>query len=279
MLKLSVAREPNGFYNIGMICYFNSLLQSLISCTQIADININKKSQNDLLNEYIKLVNDNNPISTQSISVLKCLMEKLQNSKNKSQFGHWQESASEGLVLFMEQMPKNINELILHRQKKFVMCGNCGKCGNTTESYNIHFEMFGTNIKSVDELVRHLLLNSECVPDYICDFCHKTNPRTIQYEKLDMLPEIVVLLYNKYNEEEHLKTHFVPAEFVISNLKYKQVAQIRHYGNLNGGHYTACVARDDKIYLCNDSNISHGDLNPNSAAYMVFYSYAGSDTN
>ena len=36
---------------------------------------------------------------------------------------------------------------------------------------------------------------------------------------------------------------------------YKLVATVNHMGNQFSGHYTACSYRDNKWWMCNDSNV------------------------
>lgn len=239
-------------------------MQSLISCTQIKSAY--KDNSNILLNKFIELTEN----KTTSEDVLRCLL-RYPNAQN---YGRWQESADEGLIFFMDNMPAYIRELMMYRNKVFTVCGNCGYRGDITLQHHTQFMMYGTNIHNTEEFIKTLKLRAEYDADYKCDKCHLKNPKTIRYEKLDMLPEIIVLLYNKFNYAEKSKLHYFPPEFTISNMKYQQVAQIRHYGSLNGGHYVANVLRDN-IYMTNDEHISTGTLEPDQSVFLVFYSYKG----
>lgn len=258
---------PYGFNNTGVICYWNSLMQCLLSCTSIAEY-LKSTAITSLTQQYIKAAEEKDP--NISAIILNNVISLL-----RQRFGGSQESASEGYILLASLLP--INYLITHRHLRTIKCGACDKVGDILKETSIHFEMFGSeaeSIKNTEDFVRFIKNRRIPVSDYKCEYCGACSKNSIQYEKLEMLPEIIVLIYNKYSPEAKSKTLFIPAEFTISKLHYTQVGQIRHSGNLNSGHYWAVIKRNNKIYVANDNNISGGivgDLTPDPQTYMVFY--------
>lgn len=253
------APEPHGFINTGVICYWNSLMQCLLSCTSINDI---LKSE-----QYIKL-----QTSQDSHSFLQYVIQQLRAKNINYTFGNSQESASEALVLLTEVLP--IDYLLHHRYRRYVECGNCGKLSDIKKEHTLHFEMFGAvaeAISNTTEFIQFLKRRQTHITDYICDHCDMTSAKSTRYEILEMLPEIIILVYNKYFNKSN--SFFIPTEFAVGHLKYIQVGQIRHSGSLYGGHYWAIIRRNNKIYMANDLTIMQmpAEMETSPQIYMVFY--------
>lgn len=253
--------EPYGFNNTGSICYFNSLLQVLLSCTSLHKITYNdSNSLEAVFNSVVRNSKNLKPLSSYF------LLNELQSSK----FGHGQESASEALTLLLDNINnKELSNLFMHR---FRYTNKCNECNYTTEELRDHsylFEMFHT-----DEVTIHKMsVQRSTLHDFPCSKCGKCNMTRLSL--LTMLPEIICCLFNVYYIK---KKHNFPQtlEFPGSSgktLKYILVGQIEHSGSLEGGHYWSRALRNDGVYLFNDNHYEPSKLEPTSNTYMIIYNF------
>lgn len=253
--------DPYGFNNTGSICYFNSLLQVLLSCTSLH--RIDWKDSNYLETKFHNIINNSNNLHPNMSSEL---LVELQDSN----FGHGQESASEALTLLINKINnKALNNLFMHR---FRYTNKCNECGYTTEElkdYSFFFEMFHT-----DEVTVHkMAVQKTNLQDFECIKCKKNN--MTRTSVLTMLPEIICCLFNVYFVK---KIHKFPQilDFPSVNgkkLRYILVGQIEHSGSLHGGHYWSRAVRKNGIYLFNDSSYSTSELEPTPNTYMIVYNF------
>ena len=250
--------EPAGLHNTGSICYFNSLLQVLASCTSLHSwISTSGSELEDRFKEYI--VKKFDPmVSTNLLVLLK---------KRVPTFGNGQESASEAFVLMLNTINSNsLNNLFIHRFRYNIKCLSCFYTTKLTNDHSMLFEFFGNNEINVQNmLVQKILLS-----DYKCEKCN--NIGAVKMSKLTMLPEIIVCLFNVYYEKKiHTFPLFLEFPGIEKKLRYIIVGQIEHSGNLNGGHYWSRALRKDGIYLFNDNTFSKSTIEPTANTYMVIY--------
>jgi len=276
---LSNPPPTRGLNNTGVICYLNTLLQCLMSVTQIRDYLIDKghvpiEQFGTPINEYLKL-EDGSPF--QSAAVYQSLL-KYMKAKGIS-FNNFigQASSSEAYVYLMDAL--NVEYVTMHRYMRVVTCGSCGKNGTEKKEESTHFEIFeesALNIKTPEEFANNLLRKTTHVGDYKCEHCNNTHCNTQQVQTLTMVPDALVILFNKYTNMSKNQTMYCPNYFefpgVDGPMKYEQVGQARHYGSLGGGHYFAVVKRQDRWYIANDMQITPTIFEQSPNTYMVFYS-------
>lgn len=260
-LNFNFLPNPAGLYNTGSICYFNSLLQVLISCTSLHTWSSKSKTE---LEDAFKLFIDNSetldPMA--STNLLSALRKKVPS------FGNGQESASEAFVFLLNSIDNaELNNLFTHRFRYTITCKRCSHKTKEVADTAILCEIFDTN----NFTEKNLLCRKQVLNDYKCDNCNLTGATKIS--KLTMLPEILVCLFNVYYTK---KNHNFPnmLEFPGSNnrkLKYLLVGQVEHSGSLNGGHYWSRAIRKDGIYLFNDNSYSKSELIPTVNTYLVVY--------
>lgn len=154
------AVNPIGFRNTGVICYFNSVLQSLLSCTSFIDkikeekLKIdNPNKDNIVLKEFIKLINLYNmfinkseikqdgekrdEIQKMSISLWKSMA--ITNKQKNSNFSfNGQQCAGEGLNQLLESMEElqGIQNLFMHRYTSNLYCFDCKKWVSKVDNTN-----------------------------------------------------------------------------------------------------------------------------------------------
>jgi ubiquitin C-terminal hydrolase len=118
--------------------------------------------------------------------------------------------------------------------------------------------------------------NMEDLEDYTCDKCNTRLKNVHRVYTLKMLPEIVVIIFNKYGRKINCyypsSLSFPAKNMNKKTIDYKLVAQIDHSGSMSGGHYVAKGVRGKEVFLFNDSSVSQSELGPTNGAFMVFYS-------
>jgi ubiquitin carboxyl-terminal hydrolase 2/21 len=278
-LKDEFSPSPYGLANGGATCYWNTLLQCLLSCTQITETSVkNNYPLNSLIGQLATMAYKADNMA--GINFLRTFLITMHQKELTFNFGIGQESTSEGLILLVDLLPAEIKSLFLHRYVRYKVCGNCGHESDKIRLESIHFEFFEFKvclIESAEKFAEHLLEKADTIPDYKCDSCGQMHPNTIGVERLTMASEIIVILFNKYDMISRTKNYFIPDEFELPSnngqpLKYKLVGQARHNGSLHGGHYWAMIRRKGKVYMANDSAINEVEnFDRNPATYIAFY--------
>lgn len=271
--------KPNGFMNTGVICYFNSLIQCLISCTSMTELVMNDpdiKNRNILTNAYhstlTKLAGANSEVL--SPMLWNCLMKRIRDTGKFGGFGRGQEDSNEGFHVFIESLGSaKIERLFDHRFRVYTKC----ECGHTTESKDEGFVCDLSHLELTEKIGLNdfLIGNPTKVEDYKCPKCASTESK-LQVRKLTMGPEILVILFKKYDGKILISA---PNELNFPTpqgaLKYKLIAQSEHSGSQNGGHYWARALRthenEVKAFLLNDTSVNPSKLVATNETYMLFY--------
>jgi len=263
LIKLNPIFLPDSFslVNTGSICYFNSLLQALASCTSLLNISFQDKTKTEyMFRKFVEQVKDNKIDSNISSEILKALQEDI------PYFGQGQESASEAFTLLINTINNPIlTNLFLNRSKYTIQCLYCNYTTKEIHDYSIVLNMFHSDTITNE----NLLIQKNIINDYKCDNCGKQ--KILKTIRLTMLPEIIFITFNIYYIK---KIHNFPIFIHLSksNLHYKLVSQIEHSGNLSGGHYWAKVLRKNSTYyLCNDSFYEKTDIKPSANTYIILY--------
>lgn len=268
--------------NNGVLCYLNSLIQSLLSCPTFNFRLLKNKDKYagtpHPANEYINLYEKHTNGKINQIDDAYAILRELYSFRKSLGSDHLlslsrQEDIHEGLILFLDTLStttlSNHNlsvDMLFHNRYKCEI--NCRKCGdkripgdkNYEEPPEVVIDLSEEspsiqNITSKESMENHILRNIQIPRDYKCEKCgaqNTFNPTTgkidnniYQMYNLVRLSEIVVLLFKKYKKKHQI---YFPQtmEFKSTSgiLKYKIVAQVEHYGNMFGGHYiTKCLRK------------------------------------
>lgn len=251
--------EPNGLYNTGSICYFNSLLQSIAACTSIYNYPFDKQLYTDLEKCFMEFITQ---LRQKKMSL--DISNKLLNSLRTNNFGNGQESACEAFILLINRLNnKGLNGKFLNR---FRSTNECISCKNIT--YDVDHAITINYFFYTEVSVKNLLLYKTIVKDYKCEKCNNNGiTRTC---KLTMLSEILIITFNIFYNK--IKYNW-PLELILpqSKLHYNIVGQIEHFGNLNGGHYRARGLRSGGVYEFDDSNVKPSKFEPTINTYIIVY--------
>ena len=295
------AIKPNGFHNNGSICYFNALLQSMLSCTSFikkikerTPYNNNNNNNNNILELFNEMIDSSNINNYSNI-----ILNKLITSQKIKDFGG-QQCAGEGFSYLFDSIPE-IHNLFLHRYCTHLYCVDCekwvSKVNNLCHLFTIDPELQVVQLdkfKHIDEREKKIfaeLSNTNNLSDlnkyiikqntyvdknYKCPNCKNTGEK-YKLNYLVMIPEILVIMSKKYNnqlQKINVNTEFTEELFFntkYGKLKYTAVSQIEHSGGVGGGHYWSVSKRKDGWYLFNDNSFSKCEFKPTNNTYIVFY--------
>jgi ubiquitin C-terminal hydrolase len=235
-----------GFRNTGAICYFNSLIQCLLSSNNFIKFIIND-NKNEMFMEFFKNIKND---MWDSLFTTKLLQKY--NIVNSNQ------SSSEYFILLVDLLKfENIFET---KHKIVSICKNCDK---TKESFDTSY------ITLIDNDVREFFNYEEEIENYNCEFC-KTKSNINRIRVLNGIPPIVVLYFNKYFMKKNIN---YPESFRSTEIEYKLIGTVEHFGVLGGGHYISRVNRKSGTFLIDDYNVSKLNeyIKPVAETYMAFY--------
>jgi ubiquitin C-terminal hydrolase len=234
-----VALPAFGFNNLGFTCYFNSLLQGMLSCTSLIE---------ELLQHKDEEKYDENPITQHMIQLIELAMHysidkdastelqlnnlspiiwrkmimflHVQKKKQLQEFSSGQQCAREGYHYLMESLEDfaGIQNLFLHRYKTMLYCFDCENWVSKVECTYSLFEV-QANLKT-EQLDRFKQFDDSNMDmnqfltrqdgyvdkDYRCPKC---NVASEKYRRtvLVMAPEVLVVMSKKYTTEQKLDVY------------------------------------------------------------------------
>ena len=285
--------DPFGLINTGVICYMNSLLQALVSCTAFNQVILeneeymHKTKIGTVLFEFITCATKN-PKDTGVFSqkVVSTLVEELKVRHPNIVYGHGQECASEGLSLLLEllngpEIPLNdstssnpVSKLFCSKYRKVVVCEKCNHKNESIEYRNQHI------IYKYDDIAKDILISMNTLSDYKCDKCSELGSCK-EIVAITRIPEIlvitdaVILACRLFHQPTTI--NLTPPGFTFEGIsgpiKYYKVAQVEQSGSLNSGHYISKGIRKGlDTYLFNDQSVSKIDiLTPTPNTFLTFY--------
>ena len=259
----NILPEARGLQNTSSLCYYNSLIQCLLSCTQLYESKISE----DLFSIY---KGENHLI----------LWQKMINASEKRsdnvKMNSGQQDAHEGFMIIMDMQSKDVNDMFSLTYKTTIGCKECGKNISEKRGANICVQVPADCKDMQTYIKRH---NTE-MDDFKCKFCNKTTKTVINNELVKISPLICIVL-KKYDSKTVIEVpdllKFLDKE-KKHNFVYKLVAQSEHSGGRGGGHYWAICQRRDSVKRLDDSSVSQGKFAGTENTYLVFYSYLELET-
>lgn len=292
--------KSHGFINLGNTCYFNSLLQCLISCPSIfkaldnnrhlRHIATNPLAQSLLaLNDFAK---QGASMHDKCIPIWRSVLAISQKRQDNVRMDMNQQDAHEGLMMLLDVLDTlpEVKRLFEHRHRIRILCEHCRKWVVDREEVNMTFEVQSDlkteqkeRFKIIDKHYNQAMDLNEFLrnhngfvdADFKCPTpgCGKTGPK-FKTVNLMMVPEILPIVIKKYNKKTTMPFP-LQLEFLSSDKKNKMVyglvAQSEHSGSMGGGHYWAVCLRADGWKLLNDASVSDGTPGPTLHSYVLFY--------
>lgn len=307
-----VLMAPAGFRNIGFTCYYNSLIQSLMSCSSFVEL-ITQDRDDKFLAALNKAIKDPATIPYTWSILMQSIIKK---SPSNAYFTSGQQCAAELYSLMLDAIENeyDIQELFTYRRQNEIFCPACKQIySSVTETNNIFDVNVGlelgsefdkthlvetktdvpcgtqTNCTSIESfLLRHF---SDVDEDAVCTLCGVRGHKQ-KTSRLRLAPEILFINVKQYRCKDTCQKiksdiqfpEWISFESVNTKLRYRTVAYIQHYGGVNGGHYTATALRnssDKKLswYNFDDQSVSVGSFAPNENTYCILYHYYDSIPN
>lgn len=238
-----------GFLNTGSICYFNALIQCLLSSDVFLRY-VLRHNKHNLFSEFLhSIMND----KWDTIFTTRLLQYHNMVKPNQS--------SSEYFVFLVDLLHLEAIFEITHK-----LCMECPACGfekfSKDKSYNM---LIDNEFKELFQLVEHL----ESVK---CDHC-KTTQTMKRTRTIEGIPPVLALSLNKYYSKREVK---YPNMFQVDNVVYTLIGTIEHFGVLGAGHYVARYCRNGQNVLADDSRMTPLDsIEPTDNTYMVFYQRVG----
>ena len=236
---------PLGFMNTGAICYFNSLVQSLLSCNSFV-IHICEK-KDSLFYIFFKLIAVDKTwdpfFTTKLLQEMKCF------EPNQSSSEYFLKVCD---FLKLDDLFKTVTETTT----------TCSECNNETKVNDISVYIV------IDDDIYEFCETKREIENFNCDQCKKKVKARL-VTRIKETSSVIVFSFNKYF---HKKNVNYPKRFIINQKEYQIRSTIEHMGCLNGGHYYCRTIRDSQLLKLDDNSVSPLDnIDSTENTYMVFY--------
>lgn len=282
-----------GRSNPNILCFFNSLRAALESCSSFNEILDTHREHIPLFGKlYLRCIEKNHQNSgTEDGSILARAFRSILNKKG-IEFGDRQEDASEGIDWFFHCLEdyKDAIKLFKFRYTREFHCSACKQLSLSIDHHETQHKIFNTRdpVKSQDDGTHYakFMYNlrggiNRYDTDYECTKCH-AKAGGFTNDMLKVLPEVMIVQMGQYQVK---RKQFFPFNFRFQKkgendyLHYKLIAQIEHFGNRSGGHYTAKVLRKNpetdkpQVYNVNDDRVEKSEFERTANTYLLFYHY------
>ena len=254
-----------GILNIGNTCFMNSSLQFLLTIPNFG--------KDTALSNFLNSYNDGNPQPELSKNVVA--------SKLKSFDNHFQHDAHEWIVNLLDilEVPRHVSGSAVNAARKIteeylpyqfkldvdVVFDECKHTNTHIEDLNhLSLDLTESIEHSMTEFMQEVAVNSSC------DTCnHKGS--AIKKWKIRSMPQYLIIHIKRFTKFGRKMGD--PINPTLTG--YKLVATVNHMGNQFSGHYTACSYRDNKWWMCNDSNVCEIEerhaVKAAEKAYLLLY--------
>jgi uncharacterized UBP type Zn finger protein len=165
-----MALRPFGLQNTGVICYFNSLIQGLVSCPAFTSaIKQYATSDNEVATSVVAFLNHVNATDS-AVMTANPILQKI--IKTHKFFGTQQEDASEGFDILLEKLGDDISKIFESKWRVDVYCYNCNALvSNTTDTMNRLIMERKYIALNDDGFAGYVSANMSQFDDYSCAEC------------------------------------------------------------------------------------------------------------
>lgn len=261
---------PFGLNNSSGICWFNALIQGVLTCTALIPTGEPVGAGQILWNRLAEQVRSGNETGIQT-AVDQLLNEFLRQFSDKSGLRMGPSCAAEGVTHLIDFI--GIGDRVKTSQKSTIQCDSCGASVTSERQDGSIVYLSGLDLQTH---FRSALVKSEhaCL-DYSCQGCGKIG-KCIRRETLCYISSVVIVSIPD-------RSGVIPARILqfgssIGALLYRLVSIVLH----DGGHYwTICLRQKggtSSAFLLNDSGVTPletvGDEHMRRT-YLAFYVLIG----
>lgn len=262
--------------NTGAICWFNSLMQTLLGIPAIAQILLDYAPEfknNGLAREYTNIL-ANGQTSNSSYGLLRAFLARMKTMKINLNIGaQGQDCAGMAMFEFIRGLGPRIEEAFKTVVEFTITCPNCGAQTQTTRDDACHLGVSGNVIFTTEaEFKKYLHLHEDNVDAWKCDECRVLSRDVKRRAQLKVLRSVIMVLF----EHNHtLRRRWFPSSMTFpkiggGNLTYNLVGKINYSGCITSGHYYAHSLRDS-WYCLNDTSMSSGSSAPEPNTVLAIY--------
>ena len=263
-----------GLQNTGSICYFNSLVQGLISCSSFVK-RVEEKGETSVAKTMSAFLLSSKNKDVKILTIVPILQQVALGHKF---FGHQQEDASEGFDLLIDKLGPSIESLFTSKWRVDVYCDVCkNMVSTTTDTMNrlIMEKSFIPLYDDHDPFEAYMSANMSEFDDYKCATCKTKNVRGMKVARLMDPPDVYIVSFNKFMAKwgvAYPEVVDVRYGFKYDKIaKYRVVAVIRHFGGRRGGHYNATVNRAAGVYKVDDTSVALESFEATNDDYILIF--------
>jgi|688.fasta_scaffold00528_26 ubiquitin carboxyl-terminal hydrolase 2/21 len=210
------------------------------------------------------------------------------NKINKNEIKNLIDDYEYNLNIYNDNKKSNIMNLVQGSYINIIQCSNCNNKTHLFEPF-ITLSLDIEDNSTIIELIVNFMKNEyREKDDWYCENC-KQKTAYIKTTRIWKIPEVLFISLNRFkdinkknNSEVIINEYINFNEGTILNqtndIKFKLDSVGLHYGNIDGGHYTAlCNMKNGLYHLFNDNNVNvikEKDLFNNFRscnAYLVIY--------
>lgn len=236
-----------GFMNTGAICYFNAMIQSLLSCKSFVSYTCKEKPESLFtlfFNFIVKEQKWDAFFTSKLLQVMGCFAPN--------------QSSSEYFLKVCDH--EKFDDLFKTTTETISVCAEC-KYESKMVDVSVCI-MIDNNLQECFETVRE-------VDEFLCSGCKKKVKATIT-SRLKDISGIMVFSFNKYFGKKMIP--YPMGFFIDGDKKYRLVSTVEHMGVLQAGHYYCRTVRNGQMSMIDDSSVQTiQEMAPTENTYMVFY--------
>ncbi|OQS53971.1 Usp36 [Ecytonucleospora hepatopenaei] len=277
--------QVKGLANVGNTCFFNSVMQCLLSLEKFTNF-FEKETFTDkqlisrALQNFILFYKKSTCSYVDPTTFIRDIKHKIRLFDGSQQDAHAYLELLLSLVFTENQgqdkKPSSIEKLFSVEHKHTITCKSCLHKEERKSISAIQWLFIKNSVKeSIDSY--------EGIEDFVddsaqwkCSDCNKKVSTGIKH-KITKCSEYLILHLNRFLDVKNKNTAniYVDEKISVGGNNYRIVGIVSHTGSLNYGHYYSYAARTfetREAYKCNDKTVTKSRFEMSSdGPYILFY--------
>lgn len=238
--------KPMGFTNAGVTCWWNSLLQTMLSLRRLTEVALRyrdilcaplpaaagetagTKYANPIAAAYIAVLDahiEGKPIGNLHLDLLKLFNDGLALSGKTILSAKAQECANEAFVKFIEMFSFDpIERMFLHVYSPTFECGGCKKRMQMPQDHHLQVQMVPpiappaptpeSYREAYNKWVYRLQVDVSELDNYKCDSCNHNTKKAFRVSTMHAVHDIITVIFPQFIGTKQI--NWFPAEFRLS---------------------------------------------------------------